>query len=526
MKFYSYSHGEKCSKHGLSIHRSDLREKKGVERFSSMPMYSVSVKEGSGLLARDATYVDSSDPRVELKSLTSGRTVSSRSAGLTLNPLWSLDSTFHSSEFPLLLSVWHTDGTNDDLPLGEAELSLLDLGVGPTAEILAERVVKLSAGSAADELVRLNESSLGSVLIAYQAHPPSQEELDEIRRREEAELALPPVVVAPPTEISAEDDVDEETRQSYNNILETQRFIEMSSEDSRVLAVTQREMADLIDRVEELGRNENFDVKYWTQATSQCWRERELADRAGEGSECAVRLFPSESAILAQKQLRARLDEDRSLIDRSEMAKRHPLLFNRVVRDESRRELFSSAMEASRAFTKSNSSILSNNASSMSVSLGGGVGGCSRNTIPKIGLGDHPFSSQPRYNATNVGAAATGIIQKQKNEQASKLQNASRSEVDVPLSLPPAKVVESAYDEQVTAATTAVAGTIAKHELQRQPQTLADMIKQQQRELGELAKREETVYRPLSNKYFEYNQVVYAKLDALADLDSSVAATS
>ncbi len=482
-----------------------------------MPFYSIVVKEAAGLIPRDARYKDSSDPRVELTALggsSPGRMVTSRSAGLTTNPLWGFECSFHTSEFPLRLKVWHTDGSADDLSLGEV---LLDTSaLPPPAKIGANSAtstvaLQLVAGDSVDDVL-LAADSLGSVILSYMVHPPTQEELDEQRRLEEAMLALPqePVPLDPgPTDA---DDADEETRVSYNNILETQRFIEMSAEDSRVLAVTQREMADLLDRVDELGKNEFFDVKYWTQSAAQCWQEREMNDRAGKGGDCAVRLFPSESAILAQKQLRQRLDEDRSLVDRSEMAKRHPLLFNRVVRDESRRELFTSAMEASRAYSKSNNlSVLAAAASgpgSPSKSL---TSPLSRYTIPKVGMADQPFSSQPLYNTDSVAAASSSVMQKQKAETAARMQH-------VPEDALPSSAVQAAYAENVSAASAAVEDVMAKQEQQRRPQTLAEMVQQQQRDLVALAAREATVYQPLLSKFFEYNQVVYAKLDALAEL--------
>lgn len=340
------------------------------------------------------------------------------------------------------------------------------------------------------------------------------------------DAALPDVIddgdargQAPDPETATADDlVDEETRESYANILATQKFIATSEEDQRILRLQQAEIIDLLDRAEELGKNEYFDVKYFTTETSRVWKERELNDRdtTNEERPNAVRLFPNAEAAEHQRLLFQKLREDHSLEDREELKRRHPLLFNRVVRDESRREVFKSAMEARRQFQASQE-----HASSMPLLL--------QQQQHQLQIADKPagnntsssvassilHAKKAPYSNGQAFHCLPDYIRGEVQRSAPSLQNQtnnSNGNVQKPEWVSDVEQQLEAADQIVTAAT--VSSAVASPP--KAPATLREMLAAQDQQLRDLATSEETKYKPLLESYFRYDAMVRGKLDKLA----------
>ena len=322
-------------------------------------------------------------------------------------------------------------------------------------------------------------------------------------------LSYPTLADATPEELA-----DEETRISYQNILNQQKFLSSSEEDSRLLTLQQMEIEDFLRRKDELGRIEYFDIHYWTEEAQKCWGERKSEDMSPTRERpCAVRLFPSESAILKQKELRAKLNEDHALNDREELRKRHPLLFNRVVRDENRRALFQGAMEARRFYHSQQhlralpSSGPSGSAAAAvdplsSVRARGGSTVADTLEFPSSALTvlkaneatTKPFARAPYYIADSLHRVTDAL------------------EIRNPLS----KLSESVTEAMEVASKTASDATAPPLQ-PTEEKSLIKLMEQQRMELEELRRRDECVYRPLLQRYFDYNEVVYHKLDRFAE---------
>lgn len=322
--------------------------------------------------------------------------------------------------------------------------------------------------------------------------------------------------VLDPATATAEELVDEETRQSYNNILATQKFIATSIEEQRALMLQQAEIADLLERADELGKCEYFDVHYFTEQAKLCWKERELADASPTKERPnAVRLFPNQESVDRQRELRSRLREDHALEDREALKQRHPLLFNRVVRDESRRALFDSAVVARRNF-ETRSTVVDNSqllliegpqqrtplltASAANSEGPSSIQSCTVTLAKPTKAATYatkPFGSLSAHVRHGVQAAA---------EAPPHLAAETVNVAD--LMIPAQKIVDGVCGNNDASITPSA---------QIQPLTLQEMLKQQRNQLVELQKREETVYQPLLDRYFAFNETVKERLFSLAE---------
>jgi hypothetical protein len=322
--------------------------------------------------------------------------------------------------------------------------------------------------------------------------------------------ALPP----DPETATADDLVDEDTRESYANLVATRRFLETSEEDQRILRLQQAEITDLLERAEELGKNEYFDVKYFTTETKRVWEERELQDRTTTDAErpYAVRLFPNAEAAEHQRLLFLKLREDHALEDREELKRRHPLLFNRVVRDESRREVFKQAMEARREYQTSMQT---------------------QSALPLLLLQQRQqlqHVGQATNQAPSTTSCASSILNARKAPYSSGqafncLPEYIRRGVQrsAPVAKPRAASGESKPEDEwiqhvqahMEAADQIVEGA-ALAVSPPKPPTLTEMLAAQDKQLVDLATREETRYKPLLESYFRYDAMVRGKLDKLA----------
>jgi hypothetical protein len=360
-------------------------------------------------------------------------------------------------------------------------------------------------------------------VVSHGAPPSEIDDVDSPEFVDDGDARGPP---PDPETATADDLVDEETRESYANILATQKFIATSEEDQRILRLQQAEIIDLLDRAEELGKNEYFNVTYFTTETSRVWQERELQDRntTNEERPNAVRLFPNAEAAEHQRLLFQKLREDHSLEDRDELKRRHPLLFNRVVRDEARRDVFKSAMEARRQFQSS-----MEHSSSMPLLLqqqhhqlqianqtiapaGHGVQQIGNSSVASSMLhatkapysNAHPFHCLPDYirgsvqrSAAQQEARSPSGTSQQKPEWVSDVEERMAAAGDI---------VAAAMDASPTAI----------EPPPKAPATLQEMLAAQGQQLRDLAISEETKYKPLLESYFRYDAMVRGKLDKLA----------
>lgn len=348
-------------------------------------------------------------------------------------------------------------------------------------------------------------------VVEDESAPDTAAALDENGQDDDARAPPPD-----PETATADDLVDEETRESYANILATQRFVAMSEEDQRILRLQQAEIADLLERSEELGKNEYFNVSYFTSETRKVWQQREMDDRSTSNADRpnAVRLFPNAEAAEHQRALFQKLREDHSLEDREELKRRHPLLFNRVVRDEARREVFKSAMEARRQFnntmqTQSALPLLLLQQQQQSGSNNSGALGATSTSCASSILNARkaPFTNGkgfqhlPEYIRGHVQQSASQCGQSPAGSTAGE-QAKSEWVADV--------------EERMIAANQIVDGVAPSLPPPKAP-TLKEMLASQQKQLQDLATSEETTYKPLLESYFRYDAMVRGKLDKLAE---------
>jgi GrpB-like predicted nucleotidyltransferase (UPF0157 family) len=365
--------------------------------------------------------------------------------------------------------------------------------------------------------------SVDQLPVVSDGAPPSEiDDVDSPEFVDDGDARGPP---PDPETATADDLVDEETRESYANILATQKFIATSEEDQRILRLQQAEIIDLLDRAEELGKNEYFNVTYFTTETSRVWQERELQDRntTNEERPNAVRLFPNAEAAEHQRLLFQKLREDHSLEDRDELKRRHPLLFNRVVRDEARREVFKSAMEARRQFQSS-----MEHSSSMPLLLqqqqhqlqianqtiipaSHGVQQIGNSSVASSMLhatkapysNAQPFHCLPDY--------IRGSVQRSAAQQETRSSNGTTQQKP--------EWVSDVEERLAAAGDIVAAATDASPAIEpppKAPATLQEMLAAQGQQLRDLAISEETKYKPLLESYFRYDAMVRGKLDRLA----------
>lgn len=146
------------------------------------------------------------------------------------------------------------------------------------------------------------------------------------------------------TVTSIEAAVDEaELQRTLSTHEEQQRNRERKDSDIALMYAMGRELDEWASGAAGLNTDEYFDVRQFTQSAESCWGERRASDAAAT-SKANLRLFPSESAILAQRELRERLQQERSLQDEHELSLRHPLLYRRMKQNKERRELFKTAL--------------------------------------------------------------------------------------------------------------------------------------------------------------------------------------
>lgn len=296
-----------------------------------------------------------------------------------------------------------------------------------------------------------------------------------------------------PALANPEDLVDDETRESFANIQATQAFIANSEEDVRILLLQQAEICDFLERADELAKNEYFDITYFTSETRKVWGEREDEDMNGSSADkpFAVRLFPNKGDKEKQVRLKEKLREDHALEDRDELKRRHPLLFNRVVRDESRRLMFKEALEARRQY----SALVEHS----------------------IASGSHlPLLTASATHALKQDSCSSTILNATKGTHSTKPFGSLPDYVRVEVQRA-AEAKEPTKDwKQAVAESMSAAEKVVEKVTRPEGPSIATMLADQRKQLTALAEREETQYRPLLASYFAYDAAVRAKLDKLA----------
>lgn len=355
---------------------------------------------------------------------------------------------------------------------------------------------------------------------------------------EEGDECDPDAPLLDPETATAEDLVDEDTREAYGNLRATIDFVANSQEDQRILLLQQAEIKDFLEHADD-AKIEYFNVAYWTGEAKKVWSERANEDsHAGLGDAMdtsasrpnAVRLFPSAIAAQAQEKLRERLKEDHALDDRDELRKRHPLLFNRVVRDESRRAVFSNAMEARRTYQSRMENptslplLLQQHAAAQQQQQQGDTNsGLSRvadscastslHAIKAPSSKGKAFASLPQYIRHDVQSVVS-------ETQANKFPNKRQA----PPLLEAADSHMQEAERIVDTATGSPSATCPSEDAK--PPSLQDMLAQQRQQLQDLVLREETQYRPLLASYFAYDEAVRQKLDRMSELFAASSSTT
>ena len=365
-----------------------------------------------------------------------------------------------------------------------------------------------------------DEQPTESVTQQQPAEPQSVTREDE---HHEGEAEQQQQQVLDPATATPEDLVDDETRQSYDNILATQKFIATSIEEQRALLLQQAEIADLLERADELGKCEYFDVRYFTEQAKLCWKEREMADAAPSVDRPnAVRLFPNQEHVDRQRELRNRLREDHALEDREALKQRHPLLFNRVVRDESRRALFDSAVMARRNFETRSATdttqllLLDGPQKAPALRTASAVHNDSNNSTSHIQSCAVTLSKPTKaasYATKPFGSVAAHVrhnVQSAAEQSMSATSAGGETRVDVSELMSDAQQIVDRTCGVDSDSSTPVVPPAA-------PPTLQQMLSQQRTQLKELQERDETVYQPLLDRYLAFNEAVKERLFAMAE---------